>query len=331
MSASPARDVDQLRRRSGLELIAVGVDGGAADCDAGLLASTIADAAGAEVILVTVHPDLPRAVERRLGSTSAKALAAVQAVRGSVAPDARTVVESGRSVAHALARVVAREQVDLLVVGSGRGAPERRVQIGRRTRQLLGAAPCTLAVAPRGLSQSKLELSVIGVGYDGKPEAAEALWQAGSLARAADARLRVRAVVDDRLPYMGVAPADGAELQEIWDDVVQPDVEPLRADAERASLATGADVGVEAGRLSDQGAAGPLARGRPVGDRVPALGVAGERAAGRHRRGVDALGVVLGDGQSSSAPALEGRAFRPSGRRSNFPPPSRRFDLSSST
>ncbi len=247
MSASPARDVDQLRRRSGLELIAVGVDGGAADCDAALLASTIADAAGAEVILVTVHPDLPRAVERRLGSTRAKALAAVQAVRGSMAPDARTVVESGRSVAHALARVVAREQVDLLVVGSSRRAPERRVQIGRRTGQLLGAAPCTLAVAPRGLSQSKLELSVIGVGYDGKPEAAEALWQAGSLARAAEARLRVRAVVDDRLPYMGVAPADGAELQEIWDDVVQPDVESLRADAERASLATGADVGVEAG------------------------------------------------------------------------------------
>ena len=249
-----------------------------------------------------------------------------------MAPDARTVVESGRSVAHALARVVAREQVDLLVVGSGRGAPERRVQIGRRTRQLLGAAPCTLAVAPRGLSQSKLELSVIGVGYDGKPEAAEALWQAGSLARAADARLRVRAVVDDRLPYMGVAPADGAELQEIWDDVVQPDVEPLRADAERASLATGADVGVEAGPGS------PIRELLALSQEVDLLAI------GSRHWGSPASVLLGGTGEElmhwascsvmvtpRPPAALEGRAFRPSGRSSNFPPPSRRFDLSSST
>ncbi|HEY2161565.1 MAG TPA: universal stress protein [Solirubrobacteraceae bacterium] len=247
MSSSPARDVDALRQRSGIELIAVGVDGGAADCDAALLATAIADAARAELILVAVHPDLPPAVQRRMGTTETKALAA-QNIRGFVAPGARTVVESDRSVGHALARVATREQVDLLVVGSSRRAPEGRVQIGRRAHQLLGAAPCALAVAPRGLcSHGKLELRVIGVGYDDTPEAAEALGQAGSLARAAGARLRVRAVVDDRLPYMGVMPGYGPELQEIWGDVVQPDVESLRADAERASLATGAEAVVEVG------------------------------------------------------------------------------------
>jgi nucleotide-binding universal stress UspA family protein len=171
-----------------------------------------------------------------------------------MAPAARTVIESDRSVAHAFARVASREQVDLLVVGSSRGAPEGLVQIGRRTRQLLGAASCALAVAPRGLcSQGKLELQTIGVGYDGTPEAAEALWQAAALARAAGALLRVRSVVDDRLPYMGLMPAYGPELQAIWDDVVQPDLQSLRVDAERASLASGAEVTVETAAASPIG------------------------------------------------------------------------------
>ena len=136
--------------------------------------------------------------------------------------------------------------MDLLVLGSSGGGPGA-VRIGRRAQQLLGTAPCALAVSPRGLcSGGKLGLRVIGVGYDGTPEAAEALWQAGSLARVAGARLRVGAVVDDRLPYMGVMPGyGGPELQTISDELVQPDVESLRADAERASLATGADAAVE--------------------------------------------------------------------------------------
>jgi nucleotide-binding universal stress UspA family protein len=254
MRASSATDVGPLRRPGGIELIAVGVAGGAADRDAALLATTIASATGGEVMVVAVRPDLPRVVQQRIGATETGALAAADDIRGSMAAGARTVIESDRSAAHAFARVVTREQVDLLVVGSSRRAPNGLVQIGRRTRQLLGAVPCSLAVAPRGLcSRGKLELRAIGVGYDGTPEAAEALWQAGALARAAGARLRVRAVVDDRLPYMGVMPADGPELQAIWDDVVQPDVESLRADAERASLATGAEVTVEAGAASPIG------------------------------------------------------------------------------
>lgn len=268
MSDSSVRDVDQLCRPSGIELIAVGVHGDAPDCDAALLGTTIADAASAEVMLVAVHPDLPAMVQRMIGPTETKALAAIRDVRGFIAPDARTIVESDRSVAHALARVVSREQVDLLVVGSSRAVPDGRVRIGRRTRQLLGTVPCALAVAPRGLcSRGKLELRVIGVGYDGTPEAAEALWQAGSLARAAGARLRVRAVVDDRLPYLGVMPADAAELQAIWDDVVRPDVESLRIDAERASLATHAEVAVEVG------AGTPIAELLELSQRVDLLAI----------------------------------------------------------
>jgi nucleotide-binding universal stress UspA family protein len=245
-SASSATNASHLRQSGAIESIAVGVAGGTADGDAALLSTTLASATGAELTLVVVHPDSPEAVQRRIGATETSALAAAEEIRGSVAPDARTVIESDRSVAHAFARFVTREHVDLLVLGSSRHAPDGLVRIDRRTRQLLGSVPCALAVAPRGLRSRGLSLRTIGVGYDGTPEAAEALWQAGGLARAAGARLRVRAVVDDRLPYTGVMPADGPELQSIWDDVVGPDVQSLRADAERAALASGAEAVVEA-------------------------------------------------------------------------------------
>ena len=83
------------------------------------------------------------------------------------------------------------------------------------------------------------------MGYDGGPEAREALRIAGSLARGAGAALRVRAVVDDRLPYVGWTPTSGPDLQEIYDGVLEPRLESLSGDAQQAASATGADVAVE--------------------------------------------------------------------------------------
>jgi nucleotide-binding universal stress UspA family protein len=118
-----------------------------------------------------------------------------------------------------------------------------------------------VAVAPRGFSERfEPRLALIGVGYDGTPEAREALRQAGSLARAAGARLRIRAVVDDRLPHVAWAPIGGSpplgglesliggdlSLTAKWDEVLAPKVDSLREDARRAASATGADVEVEA-------------------------------------------------------------------------------------
>jgi len=105
-----------------------------------------------------------------------------------------------------------------------------------------------VAVAPRGFSERfEPRLALIGVGYDGTPEAREALRQAGSLARAAGARLRIRAVVDDRLPHVAWAPIGGdSSLTAKRDEVLAPKVDSLREDARRAASATGADVEVEA-------------------------------------------------------------------------------------
>lgn len=170
----------------------------------------------------------------------------LQALRDLIAPGAHIAIEVDHSVPRGLARLVTREHPDLLVLGSNRRAPQGRVRIGGRTRQLLGDAQCAMAVAPRGLStRGRPRIAVIGVGYDGKPEAREALKRAGGLAHAAGARLRARAVVDNRLPASGWTPTDGPDLEEIGDELIEPQAESLLEDAEREASATGADVAVE--------------------------------------------------------------------------------------
>jgi nucleotide-binding universal stress UspA family protein len=228
-------------------LIAVGVDDNPEAFDAMVLATTIARVTTADVILATVYPDLPARLLRKLGRGRTEAEALLRKLNAFMAPEARAVVEADWSVPHALARVVSREHPDLLVLGSSRHALEGRVRIGMHTRQLLGEAKCSLAVAPRGLSpEGQGRLTVIGTGYDGTPEAEQAIRQAGSLARAADARLRVRAVVDDRLPYVGWTPVR-PYIQGMWDDVIAPEIESLRQAAQREASATGADFTVEVG------------------------------------------------------------------------------------
>ena len=153
-----------------------------------VLAATLARLTASELMPVTVYPDLPAPVLWRTGPGRTESEALLRKLNAFMAPGAHAVVEADWSVPHALARVVSREHPDLLVVGSSRHAPRGRVRIGRYTRQLLGEAKCSLAVAPRGLcSEGQMRLAVIGVGFDGTPEAEQAVRHAGSLARVARA------------------------------------------------------------------------------------------------------------------------------------------------
>lgn len=231
--------------------IAAGVDGYPEGRDAAALGSMIAGAAGAELMLVAVHPDPLVVLPPELGWTAMhkQAEALLRETRNAVAPGARIVVETDWSVARALERVVAREHRDLLVVGSSRRGHQGLVRIGNRTRQLLCHCKCALAVAPRGLSGGPARrLARIGVGYDGAPEAQAALSLAGSLATKAGAKLRVRGVVDDRLPGVGWSRAAGEQALAMWDEVLEPQVESLREKAQRATSATGADAEVDVWR-----------------------------------------------------------------------------------
>lgn len=233
--------------------VLAGIDGRPEGWDAAYLAVILAEVTGASVTLVTVvEPSpvpVPSATDRNV-TDEERAEEMLRELRDLLAPGARILVESGRSVPPTLECVVKREQQDLLVVGSNRHGRDGQVRIGRRTRRLLRDAQCPVAVAPHGLcADGQRQLVAIGVGYDGKPEAVDAVRAAGALARAAGARLIIRAVLDDRLPYAGprwLMPVGRPELQGIWDQTLAPDVEALRVDAERAASATGADVRVDA-------------------------------------------------------------------------------------
>jgi nucleotide-binding universal stress UspA family protein len=172
--------------------------------------------------------------------------------RQELAPEARTAVETGSSVPHALDRVMRRWHHDLLVVGSSREGPRGHVRIGKRTRELLSNFPHSLAVAPRGLhSQGEIRLERIGVGYDGGPESAAALTVAAAIAASAGAQLLVKAIVDDRVPVLLRSAVTGMVAIE-WKDAIRAEEERLQTEAQKATEATGAKATVE------------VARGRPA-------------------------------------------------------------------
>jgi nucleotide-binding universal stress UspA family protein len=100
-------------------------------------------------------------------------------------------------------------------------------------------------------SEPDIELKRIGVGYDGGPESDAALELAGSMARAG-AELRVRAVVDDRVPVLLRSALRGLVATE-WTNIIAEEQQRLHDQAVAAAAATGATANVEVlrGRPAD--------------------------------------------------------------------------------
>ena len=201
---------------------------------------------------------------------------------------------SSRPTGRSRARSSAWRSVSIAICSwSARAAdgPEGRVRIGNRTRQLLSHSRCALAVAPRGLGeQPARRLARIGVGYDGAPESEAALALAGALAVSTGATLRVRAVVDDRVPMVGWQSAMREQVLAMWDELLAPQIAALLERAQSASEATGAELerGGRPARPPGRRADGAVRAGRPAGDRFAALG---RRRAGSprpHRRSAHA-------------------------------------------
>jgi nucleotide-binding universal stress UspA family protein len=235
--------------------IAVGVDGYPGGRDAVALGSALAGATGAELMLVAVHLDPMVPVPSEVGWSALRKEAerTLREVRDAMAPQARIVAESDLSVPRALHRAVRQHHRDLLVVGSSRDAGEGRVRIGKRTRQLLCHFDCALAIAPRGLhTRPPLRLRTIGVGYDGGSDSRAALAAAGSIAAAAGAELRLRSVIDDRVPVLVRSALSGLVATE-WRDAVAGVQQQLHEQAVAAAAAVEAPAGVEVirGRPAD--------------------------------------------------------------------------------
>jgi nucleotide-binding universal stress UspA family protein len=234
--------------------VAAAVDSRPEGRDAAKLGATLAEATGADLVLLTIEPDLPLVIPGfDWQRVRRETVAMLSETENSVAPGARTVIDTDLSIPRGIERLVRSGQCDLLVVGSSPSAKDGGVWIGRRTRQLLRELECPLVVASRGLSaQSAPRLRRIGVGFEGGPEARLALATAAVIAAGCDAEITVRAVLDDRIPSLGWRDAYDVGFLDSWEELLGREIESLKSISDAAV------------RHVDERAVVEIRRGRPA-------------------------------------------------------------------
>jgi nucleotide-binding universal stress UspA family protein len=234
----------------GIERIAAAVDFHPEGEDAAVLGAVIAHATGGDLLLAAIEPDRPfviPGVDRR--SMRRQTASMLGRARDSLTPGARIIVDRDLSIARGISRVIDKQHRQLLVCGSSRCGPAGEVSIGRTTRQLLDRVPCSLAIAPRGLSADReLQFARIGVGFDGGDESRAALAVAATIARGAGAELLVRGVVDDQLPSLGWPGWWRGPIREAWREVMGEEVASMRTLIDDAISQLGVPVTAEVKR-----------------------------------------------------------------------------------
>lgn len=238
-----------------LDRIAAAIDPSSASEDAAVLATAIADATDADLILMAIEPELPLMLPggnwRRMRRETQTLLSRV---RDSHAPGARLAIDTDLSAPRGLRRLARSAHRQLLVVGSSACGPVGEVSIGPNSRQLIDYLDCALAIAPRELRLAgPLELRRIGVGFDGGEEALAALASAATLAAGGGAELIVRTVVDDRIPPLGWPQLWKQSFVVAWEQVMDEQARALSAQLQGA--AADLDIAyteqIERGRAAD--------------------------------------------------------------------------------
>ena len=136
-------------------------------------------------------------LEERLYESAERRLEAREFTRASLDGEV-----GGRSAARALHEYAEEQDADIIVVGSSHRGKVGRIFPGSVAESLLRGAPCAVAIAPRGFArESHAGFGLIGVGYDGSPEAELALGEAERLSRSVEARLRVITVVPTKTAF----------------------------------------------------------------------------------------------------------------------------------
>lgn len=172
----------------------VGYDGSPEGEDALALARLLGAPLGAETVAACVTP-IPRrpGPGKQLPRLEEEAERTLTTAAGDDL-ERRPVVSS--SPARGLFELAEVEEVDMLVVGSSHHSGLGAVLAGSVGRALLQGAPCPVAIAPRGYSGNDIDrLRVLEIGYDGSSEAERALNGAIELALAAEATMRLVAVL----------------------------------------------------------------------------------------------------------------------------------------
>jgi nucleotide-binding universal stress UspA family protein len=187
-----------------MKKIVVGFDAGVESDDALALGHALAEPDRAQLHVAIVLPRAPvpfeeaiaggqlsEQLDRELYASATRQLGGSESVRANL-----DGARAGRSAARALYEYAEEREADLIVVGSSHRGKLGRALIGSVAESLLRGAPCAVAVAPRGFARREHHgFDLIGVAYDGSPEADLALQEAELLSHSLEARLRLIAVV----------------------------------------------------------------------------------------------------------------------------------------
>ena len=203
------RGIAKVRGDAVFENVLVGVDGHQGGRDAIALAQQLAGF-GARITLAHVDPvQRTNGANRHLDSHEV-----LSSARAAADIDPKLLVVHDPSVAHALHELAAKRHHDLLVVGAcHRGALGRRIARDH-TIESLKDAGCAVAIAPQGHVPTS-GIARIGIGWDGSPEAAQALRGAKAIAARTGATIEPLVVIPRQsLPY-------GEPIQHRWSEVAK--------------------------------------------------------------------------------------------------------------
>jgi nucleotide-binding universal stress UspA family protein len=171
--------------------VIVGIDDYDAGQDAVGLATQLASGKRqltfAYVEVVALKP--PDSADASKSPVSRRAMERLASLADEADVDAKVLCVEARSVASGLHKLGVSQRGDLLVIGASRRDEYDRALVGDDTQEVLGHAPCTVAVAPRGFAGRPPIMHKIGVAYDGSPESEQALAVARRLARERGAEL----------------------------------------------------------------------------------------------------------------------------------------------
>jgi nucleotide-binding universal stress UspA family protein len=185
--------------------VIIGFDGSPSGRDALALGRRLAEAAGAVITVVCVHPymaltadvEADAAVELSWRKGAQRTLDEARSVlSGMPTTTFRAMAES--SPARALHEAANEADAALIVLGSTHRNGVGRVLPGTTADQVLHVAPCAVAVAPAGYAarDHAERLGVVGAAVDGGEETERVARVAARIARGAESRLRLISVIE---------------------------------------------------------------------------------------------------------------------------------------
>ncbi|HTW12222.1 MAG TPA: universal stress protein [Solirubrobacteraceae bacterium] len=188
--------------------VLIGIDGGTGGLDAVALARWLV-ADGGELVLAHVNGGWRSNGKGDWGRFDELERKRSQSVLISASEQSgiHSVVQIGAtSTGLGLQKLAQLEAADLTVIGATTRSPAERILIGDDSISILSAAPCSVAIAPRGYADRSAAIREIGVGYDGSAESRAALAMARALAERVSAKVSVCEAVN--LPYYLFGPGE---------------------------------------------------------------------------------------------------------------------------